>query len=151
MSEGFLWGVSTSPYQHEGGYNGDGQPRNNWYEWEMSGKVEKSGPAVDFWNRYEDDFDRAEMMGLTSFRLGIEWARLQPQGSGQELDPAALDRYAEMIVSLRRRELEPLVTLHHFTTPRWLGLDPWLEEQTPEVFASYVRRMLGELNRRLEE
>ena len=151
MSEKFLWGVSTSPYQHEGGYNGEGQPRNNWYEWEMSGKVEPSGRAVDFWNRYEDDFDRAEMIGLTSFRLGIEWARLQPHGSSQELDSAALDRYAEMIASLRRRELEPLVTLHHFTTPRWLGLDPWLEEKTPEVFSDYACAMLRGLNRRLEE
>ena len=108
MSTEFLWGVATSPYQHEGGYNGEGQPRNNWYEWEASGRVERSGRAVDFWNRYEEDFDRAEMMGLTSYRLGIEWVRLQPEGPQQELDGAALDRYAQMIVSLRRRHLEPL-------------------------------------------
>ena len=124
MSEKFLWGVSTSPYQHEGGYNGDGQPRNNWYEWEASGKVEKSGRSVDFWNRYEEDFDRAEMMGLTAYRLGMEWARLQPEGPKQGLDSGALNRYAEMIAALRKRDLEPMVTLQHFTTPRWLGLAP---------------------------
>ncbi len=151
MSGEFLWGVATSPYQHEGGYNGEGQPRNNWYEWEASGRVERSGRAVDFWNRYEEDFDRAEMMGLTSYRLGIEWTRLQPEGAKQELDGAALDRYAEMIASLRHRQLEPLITLQHFTTPRWLGLDPWLEEGTPEVFSGYVGRMLTGLNRRLTE
>ena len=149
MSEKFLWGVATSPYQHEGGYNGDGQPRNNWYEWEASGKVERSGCAVDFWNRYEEDFDRAEMMGLTAYRLGIEWTRLQPDGPGKDLDESALDRYAKMIASLRRRDLEPVVTLQHFTTPRWLGLDPWLEEKTPEIFSAYVRRMLAGLNGRL--
>jgi beta-glucosidase/6-phospho-beta-glucosidase/beta-galactosidase len=113
--------------------------------------VERSGRAVDFWNRFEEDFDRAEMMGMTSYRLGIEWARLQPDGPRQELVPAALDRYAEMVAGLRRRDLEPLITLQHFTTPRWLGLDPWLEEGTPEVFSSYVCTMLRGLNRRLEE
>ncbi|MBM4455584.1 MAG: glycoside hydrolase family 1 protein [Verrucomicrobia bacterium] len=151
MKDGFLWGVATSPFQHEGGYNGEGQPRNNWYDWEVSGRVERSGQAVDFWNRFEEDFDRAEMMGMTSYRLGIEWARLQPEGPRQELVPAVLDRYAEMVSSLRRRNLEPLITLQHFTTPRWLGLDPWLEEGTPEVFAEYVVKMLTCLNRRLEE
>jgi len=151
VSDRFLWGVSTSPYQHEGGYNGEGQPRNNWYEWEAAGRVERSGRATDFWNRYEEDFDRAEMMGLTSYRLGIEWARLQPDGPRQDLHEAALDRYADMIASLRRRDLEPVITLQHFTTPRWLGLDPWLEERTPEIFCAYVRTMLSGLNRRLEK
>ena len=117
----------------------------------MSGKVERSGRAADFWNRFEEDFDRAEMMGMTSYRLGIEWARLQPEGPRQELVSAALDRYAEMVAGLRRRDLEPLITLQHFTTPRWLGLDPWLEEGTPEVFSAYVAAMLRGLNRRLEE
>jgi len=28
--EPFLWGVATSPYQSEGGYNGPGQPQTNW-------------------------------------------------------------------------------------------------------------------------
>jgi len=145
----FLWGVSCSPYQHEGGYNGEGQPRNNWYDWEVAGKVETSGRAVDFWNRYEEDFDRAEMMGLSSYRLGIEWARLQPDGVNGELSEGALGRYVDMIQALRARGLEPLVTLSHFTTPRWLGRDPWLSDETPEIFSRYACRMLELLNQKL--
>jgi len=145
----FLWGVSCSPYQHEGGYNGEGQPRNNWYDWEVAGKVETSGRAVDFWNRYEEDFDRAEMMGLSSYRLGIEWARLQPDGVNGELSEGALGRYVDMIQALRARGLEPLVTLSHFTTPRWLGRDPWLSDETPEIFSHYACRMLELLNQKL--
>ncbi len=26
----FFWGVATSAYQAEGGYNGVGEPRTNW-------------------------------------------------------------------------------------------------------------------------
>ncbi|MCX6934656.1 MAG: family 1 glycosylhydrolase [Verrucomicrobia bacterium] len=147
----FLWGVTASPYQHEGGYNGEGQPQNNWSDWEASGKVERSGRAADFWNRYEEDFDRAEMMGLSAFRIGLDWARIQPNGPQSDLDGAALDRYADMIRALRERHLEPLITLCHFATPKWLGTDPWLDEQTPILFAAFVRRMLESLNRRLTE
>ena len=113
--------------------------------------MEKSGRSVDFWNRYEEDFDRAEMMGLSSYRLGIEWARLQPEKTGGEFSEAALTRYADMITALRTRDLEPLVTLSHFTTPRWLGRDAWLSEETPEIFSNYACRMLELLNRKLTD
>ncbi len=147
--DSFLWGVASCPYQHEGGFNQEGQPQNNWAAWENAGKVERSGRAADFWNRYEEDFDRAEMMGLTAYRLGLDWARIQPKGLGTELDASVLDRYAEMLGALRARKMEPLITLCHFTTPAWLGTDPWLEETTPEIFAQFVRQMLEGLNRRL--
>jgi len=78
--DSFFWGVSSCPYQHEGGYNEEGQPQNNWAAWENAGKVERSGRAADFWNRYKEDFDRAEMMGLTAYRLGLDWTRIQPKG-----------------------------------------------------------------------
>ena len=73
FGEKFLWGVSSCPYQHEGGYNGEGEPQNNWAAWERSGKVARSGRSVDFWNRYEEDFDRAEMMAnRISLRGGLD-------------------------------------------------------------------------------
>ena len=113
--------------------------------------MEKSGRSVDFWNRYEEDFDRAEMMGLSAYRLGIEWARLQPGGAQTEILEPVLDRYVDMIQALRARNLEPLVTLSHFTTPRWLGRDPWLNEETPQIFSTFMRQVLEALNRKLVE
>ena len=53
MSDGFLWGVSTSPYQHEGGYNGEGQPRNNWYD----GKKKEAEDYAEFYKRLQDGLD----------------------------------------------------------------------------------------------
>ena len=35
----FLWGVATSAYQSEGGYNGAGEPQTNWAEAERCGDV----------------------------------------------------------------------------------------------------------------
>ncbi|MGH8048953.1 MAG: family 1 glycosylhydrolase, partial [Chthoniobacterales bacterium] len=61
----FLWGVSTSGYQSEGGFNGDGQPQNNWSQAEKTLRVQATGHAADFWTRYEEDFARARAMGCT--------------------------------------------------------------------------------------
>ena len=149
--EKFLWGVSSCAYQHEGGYNGEGQPQNNWAAWERSGKVARSGRSVDFWNRYEEDFDRAEMIGLTGFRLGVDWTRIQPEGSSGALQEDAVNRYADMICALRARHLEPLITLCHFTTPHWLGTDPWLDERTPHLLAAFQKKLWLLLNRKLTE
>ena len=67
----FLWGVATSGYQSEGGYNGVGQPQNNWSESEQKGKVMRTGNASEFWTRYPEDFSNCQKLGLNSFRLGL--------------------------------------------------------------------------------
>lgn len=151
----FLWGVSTSGFQHEGGYNGHGQPANNWAAWERSGRVEPSGRAAGFWNGFEADFDRTQRLGLNAFRLGIEWARVQPGRAGERSIPSfdrqTLDHYGRILVAARQRGLEPLVTLHHFTHPEWLGADAWLEPRTVALFRRYVRRVVLHVNRCLQE
>jgi beta-glucosidase len=152
--EEFLWGVATSAYQAEGGYNGPGQPLTNWGDAESRGDVAIAGMAADFWNRYEEDFARCRELGLKAFRLGLEWSRIQP-GSDQTVaspppfDFAALDHYAAIFAACRRHDLEPVVTLHHFVHPAWLGSDPWLDGKTPALFAEYVRTAVAHVNERL--
>jgi beta-glucosidase len=151
--ETFLWGVATSGYQSEGGYNGPGQPQNNWSRSEAKGAVMHTGKAAEFWKRYEEDFQTCQDMGLNSFRLGLEWARIQPASSlrpdAPPFDFAALDDYAERLAACRNQGLEPLVTLHHFTHPAWLGADAWLEASTIDLFETYVRTTVTHINRRL--
>jgi beta-glucosidase/6-phospho-beta-glucosidase/beta-galactosidase len=150
----FLVGVATSGYQCEGGFNGPGQPKNNWAAHEMAGKVAVTGAATDFWNRYREDFELCRSMGLNTFRLSIEWARVQPgasldAGPAPEFDLAAIDAYADRIAACREAGLEPVVTLHHFTHPAWLGVDAWLKDTTPELFETFVVRTLDRLNGQL--
>lgn len=155
----FLWGVATSAYQAEGGYNGPGEPQTNWAEAERRSEVTPSGRAADFWNCYEADFAACEKMGLNAFRLGIEWSRVQPgvagcaasQADPPPFDEAALDRYAEILATCRRRGLDPVVTLHHFVHPAWLGADPWLDPAIQEPFFVFVRTVVTHVNRALVE
>ena len=116
--------MATSGYQVEGGYNGDGEPHNNWAAWEGAGRAARSGLACDFWRHPEEALDRAAAIGCNAFRLSVEWARLEPRPG--VFDVAALDRYAEILAMCAARGLEPIVTLHHFTHPFWLGEEFWL-------------------------
>jgi beta-glucosidase len=143
LPDGFRFGVATSAFQVEGGMNGPGEPCNNWVWWERSGRVEPSGSAVRFWDRYEEHLDRAAAMGCDAFRLGLEWARVEPE-QGQ-IDSHALDRYEAILDACAERHMEPLVTLHHFTHPAWLGDDFWLSSRSPEMYADWVRLVVDRL------
>jgi len=146
LPPGFRFGVATSGFQTEGGYNGPGQPANNWAEWERTGRVEPSRTAVDFWNRYEDHLDRAVAAGCNAYRLSVEWARCEP-APGQ-VDETALDRYAAILDACADRGLEPVVALHHYTHPAWLGVDFWLRLDSPERFTAWAERVVERLGSR---
>jgi len=150
----FFTGVATSGYQSEGGYNGANDPKNNWAAAEAQGRVARTGVAVDFWNRYRDDFALCREMGLNAFRLSIEWSRVQPSPSSTvtrapEFDPAAMDAYADRIAACREFGMEPVVTLQHFTHPAWLGVDAWLDDATPAAFETFVSTTVAHVNDRL--
>jgi beta-glucosidase/6-phospho-beta-glucosidase/beta-galactosidase len=136
-------GVATAGFQVEGGYNGEGEPGNNWMDWERTDRVERSGRACDFWVHPEEALDRAAAIGCTAFRLSVEWARLEPEQDA--FDEAALERYGEILTMCTARGLRPVVTLHHFTHPWWLGQEFWLRPGSPDRFARHVERIVPAL------
>jgi len=156
LPEGFLFGISNSGYQAEGGFNGEGEPKNNWFYWERSGGREISGASVRFWERPEEHIELAASLGLNAFRMGIEWARLQPTYETRPASPPAwdidaLDRYAEIIVKVIAAGMEPIITLHHFIVPAWCGQDFWLSQGMACLFVDYASRVVEEVNLRVAE
>jgi len=159
--ESFFWGVATSGYQAEGGYNGPDEPLNNWAWAERNGDVVPSGRTSDFWTQAHEDFARCRDMGLNAFRMSIEWSRVQPttelgptEGLGPDeasppFDERALYSYAQRIADCRAHGLEPIITLHHFVHPAWLGTDAWLKPETVDRFLEFVRHTLTYLLRAL--
>jgi beta-glucosidase/6-phospho-beta-glucosidase/beta-galactosidase len=136
LPPGFRFGVATAGFQVEGGFNGPGEPENNWCWWEKTAKVEPSGIALDFWNQFDRALDKVQELGCDAFRMSIEWARCEPQDG--QVDDAAIDRYCTILDSVHDRGMQPLVTLHHFTHPAWLGVDFWLRPDSPERFRAWV-------------
>lgn len=113
----FLWGTATSSFQVEGN-----NVNSDWWAWEQEdGRIlhnQKSGLASNWWENAEADLDRAAEMGTNAHRLSLEWSRIEP--SPGEFSKEALDRYREILQSMWDRGIEPMVTLHHFSNPRWL-------------------------------
>jgi beta-glucosidase len=136
LPDGFRFGVATSGFQIEGGYNRPGLPSNNWLEWEREGRVTPAGRALDFWNRYEDVLDRAAAAGCSAFRLSVEWARCEPAPGRYDED--AIARYRAILQACEARSLEPVVALHHFSHPHWLGPEFWLDIRSPDRFAEWA-------------
>jgi len=62
---------------------------------------------------------------------------------------AALEHYRRMLATCHEHKLTPIVTLHHFTSPRWIAArGGWESHATAERFARYcgrVARHLGDM------
>lgn len=132
--EGFLWGSACSSYQVEGGID-----NCNWSEDFPAGK------ACDYWSRYEDYFTMAEEMHHNVHRLSLEWSRIEPEEG--KFDQEAIERYKEMLKSLRKKGMKTMVTLWHYTNPVWLsGQGGWTSFKTPEHFCRYASFVVKELD-----
>ncbi len=133
----FLWGTSTSAQQVEGNLS-----NNDWSAWEDAGRVAvKSGIACDHYHRYSGDFDLARDLAHNAHRFSLEWSRIEP-AEGRFSDEG-LQHYRDVIEALRARGLEPVVTLHHYTFPRWLAEKGGWDCTTIErYYVRYVDRVL---------
>lgn len=134
--EGFLWGSATASHQVEGWNH-----LNDWWPHEQAGRLPfHSGAACEQLVRYGDDFRLLGELGHNAHRLSIEWSRIEPRPG--EFDLQALEHYRRVIEAVRANGMEPLVTLHHFTSPRWLARGGgWIRSTVPELFARYARRV----------
>jgi len=152
--EAFFFGVAYAPYLCEGGYNSDKGMKNNLAFLEMNGFWERSGEATRFWTTYEDHIQLAASHGLNAFRLGLEWTRVQPSTSMESHAPppwdnTAVDHYTEIIATILKHGLQPIVTLHHFTYPAWVARNIWLSENGPAMLVDYEIKVVEEVNKRL--
>jgi beta-glucosidase len=143
--EGFVWGTATAAHQVEGN-----NWNNDWWAWEHdleSPCTEPSGDACDHYHRYPDDLRLLRDLGFRAYRFSLEWSRIEPEDG--EFSRVALDHYRRMCATCHELGLEPIVTFHHFTTPRWVASrGGWTSPATVDLFARYVERVtahLGEL------
>ncbi|MDP2676381.1 MAG: glycoside hydrolase family 1 protein [bacterium] len=164
--DGFLWGASTSSHQVEGGNT------NQWSEWEkknatrLASEATKkhgtlpswndirkeaknpqnyiSGIACDHYNRFEEDFDIAKSLGHTAHRLSIEWSRVEPREGF--FDEKEIAHYQRVIQALRARNIEPFVTLWHWTLPFWVSKQgSWENKKTISDFVRYAKKLAESL------
>lgn len=143
----FLIGAATAAHQVEGG----NIHSDYWAQEQLphTSFAEPSGDACDHYHRYEEDIALLAAAGLNAYRFSIEWARIEPIEGG--FDPAEIEHYRKVIACCRKNGVEPIVTLHHFTSPKWLiAKGGWETESTVQDFVDYTRFVVGRLGSELK-
>jgi len=134
---GFLWGSATSAYQVEGGITAC-----DWVHWEQEGRIAGGDRAIRsacHYELYERDFELVRELGHNAHRLSLEWSRIEPEEG--KWNEAALEHYRKVLEKLNSLGIEPMVTLHHFTTPEWLARSGyWSSPKIVYFFSRYVRK-----------
>jgi len=115
MKKNFLIGVATSSHQNEGN-----NYLNNWWHWEIKKNLERSGKACNSWEDYKEEMNCAKNIGCNSFRFSLEWSRICI--TEDKISIPSIKRYEDMIDYCFELNMEPIVTLHHFTRPRWFDM-----------------------------
>jgi beta-glucosidase len=142
---GFLWGAATAAHQVEGGNR-----LNDWWRFEQRpGAIRGrrgSGGACGHFERFDADFALAAADGHNAHRLSLEWSRIEPERG--RFDDAAVAHYHEVLASLARHGLAPVLTLHHFTSPLWIAdAGGWESRATVDRFEDFVRFCAREFGR----
>lgn len=142
----FMLGAATAAHQVEG--NNTNSDCWALEHMEHTSYLEPSLDAVDHYHRYEEDIRLLAEAGMNAYRFSIEWARIEP--SEGTFDKAEVNHYRDVIRCCRKYGVEPIVTLHHFSSPKWLiGKGGWEAGSTVADFERYVRYIIGELGSEL--
>lgn len=138
----FLWGAATAGHQVEG----NNVASDIWLLEQVKPTLfsEPSGDACDSFERWPEDIGILQSLGLNAYRFSIEWSRIEP-AEGQ-VSLAALDHYRRMVLDCRDAGLAPIVTLSHFTSPRWFAAKGgWFHPDAPQAFARHCERVIRRL------
>jgi len=140
--DNIMIGASTAAHQVEG----NNRNSDFWALEQMEHSIfaEPSKDAVDHYHRYEEDIRMMAENGLDAYRFSIEWARIQP---GRDLwDEREIEHYRNVLKCCHENGITPVVTMHHFSSPKWLiSMGGWENPETADLFAEYCKRMAQEL------
>ena len=166
--EGFLWGGATAANQCEGAWNADGKGMSvadcSSYKPKVDPKDYKAQHSItsadiekamqtedeylypkrrgnDFYHHYKEDLDLFAEMGFKVLRVSIAWTRIFPNGIEDEPNEKGLAFYESLFTEMRKRRIEPLVTLHHYEMPLYLSnhYEGWVQRPVIGFFVKYCR------------
>ncbi|MBT9536779.1 MAG: family 1 glycosylhydrolase [Nitrospirae bacterium] len=134
--EPFLWGVATSAFQLEG------SPYADWASWDSI--LDEKPNITNHYALYREDLHLLKELGVNAYRFSVEWSRIQPKEN--IWDDEAIAHYQEVIDILIENNIEPMVTIHHFTHPLWfIKKYPWHEDASIEKFLAFSEKIVSRL------
>lgn len=154
LPTGFVWGVSTSAFQIEGGTTAGGRGESIWDRFaRQAGRVagEASGEvATDHYHRFPEDVALLAELGVGAYRFSLSWPRLLPTGRGARA-AEGFDFYDRLLDELLAARIRPWVCLYHWDLPQALQeLGGWSNRDLPLWFADYAEAAAERFGDRVE-
>ena len=156
MRDDFLWGAATAANQVEGGFDEDGKglscadmlsngtkeiPRQITPRKAEEDLYYPNRIASDFYHHYEEDINLMAEMGLKCYRMSIAWTRIFPTGIEKEPNEAGLVFYDRIFDLLRKKDIEPIVTISHYEMPIYLvnHYNGWASREVIDFYLNYCK------------
>jgi beta-glucosidase len=117
----FRFGTAVAGWQVEGDEGAAGPVDSNWSRWMAMGKARGNQTNPDgngFFTDYEAEIARAQALGIDTFRLSLDWSRVEPTPGA--FDEAELAHFDDVLDAVTAAGLEPVLTLYHWTVPPWV-------------------------------
>lgn len=136
LHEDFMLGTATASTQIEGG-----DKNNSWYKWCEEGHISDSSSCItacDHWNRVKEDTKLLKNLNVQTHRMSLEWSRIEPEPG--KFSKEAIRHYRDEIQQLVESNIQPLITLHHFSDPLWFqDMGGWSTPGNSRLFIDYAK------------
>ncbi|NXE91445.1 LPH hydrolase, partial [Menura novaehollandiae] len=141
--EDFTWGVSSSAYQVEGGWDADGKGPSIWDNFtHVPGNIKNNDTgdiACDSYNKVEEDIYLLRALGVKNYRFSLSWSRIFPTGRNNSINSHGVDYYNRLIDGLVANNITPIVTLYHWDLPQALqDIGGWENNVLIDLFDSFA-------------
>ncbi|XP_054064370.1 lactase/phlorizin hydrolase [Rissa tridactyla] len=141
--ENFTWGVSSSAYQIEGGWDADGKGPSIWDNFtHIPGNIKNNDTgdiACDSYNKVEEDIYLLRALGVKNYRFSLSWPRIFPNGRNNSINSHGVDYYNRLIDGLVANNITPIVTLYHWDLPQALqDIGGWESSALIDLFDSFA-------------
>ncbi len=155
FNQDFFFGVATAPAHVENNLDDIwldfAKTKRQDNKWNVKSWHDAPQPEIrlNFWSKPEVEIELAKELGVSVFRLGIDWGRLVPNKPGTKLcgrtkdrlcdgsisNLDAVQRYQEIIQMVKDRGMKVMLTLYHHSMPKWLSNDGgWTNENALKYF-----------------
>ena len=139
LKKEFIYGVATASFQIEGA--ADKRLPCIWDTFCAKENTVADGSngdiACDHYNRWNEDIELIDSLGVDAYRLSISWPRVITESG--ELNPEGVEFYLNILKELKKHNIKAFVTLYHWDLPQHLEDNGgWLNRETSYKFAQYV-------------
>lgn len=141
----FLFGIANAPGHVED------QLDDVWMDFGREGNIKAflnqtlPEERLRFWTQPEIEINLAAELGTQIFRLGVDWGRIQIAPG--VFDEKAIGRYKEIIGMIKQKNMKVMLTLFHFTVPKWnQNQGGWTNRETKDHFISFSKKVMTEFS-----